>query len=71
MTRLSRQIDKLRNNPDVMVLATSNLSDSIDDAFIDRADIKRFVGNPEEESRFCIFQDCIDVRADRHVECRN
>ena len=57
---LLTQIDKLRNNPDVMVLATSNLSDSIDDAFIDRADIKRFVGNPEEESRFCIFQDCID-----------
>ena len=42
-----------------MVLTTSNLSTSIDDAFIDRADIKRYIGNPGEESRFVILRDCI------------
>lgn len=42
-----------------MVLTTSNLSTSIDDAFIDRADIKRYIGNPGEESRFAILKDCI------------
>ena len=44
-----------------MILATSNLSDSIDEAFLDRADLKRFVGNPGEESRFCILEDCLEV----------
>ncbi|KAK8819466.1 hypothetical protein WA556_002456, partial [Blastocystis sp. ATCC 50177/Nand II] len=56
---LLTQIDKLKNNPNVMVLTTSNLSTSIDDAFIDRADIKRYIGNPGEESRFVILRDCI------------
>ena len=49
----------MKNNPNVMVLTTSNLSTSIDDAFIDRADIKRYIGNPGEESRFVILRDCI------------
>ena len=43
-----------------MVLTTSNLSGSIDDAFIDRADMKRYIGNPGEVSRFVILRDCID-----------
>ena len=45
-----------------MILATSNLSSCIDDAFVDRADIKRFIGNPGEQGRYIILQDCIDVR---------
>lgn len=55
------QVDKLRNNPSVMVLTTSNLSGSIDDAFIDRADMKRFIGNPGVAARFAIFHDCVIV----------
>ena len=65
---LTTQIDKLRNNPNVMILATSNLSDSIDEAFLDRADLKRFVGNPGEESRFFILQDCLEVVPTRKSE---
>ena len=45
-----------------MILATSNLSSCIDDAFVDRADIKRFIGNPGEQGRYIILQDCINVR---------
>lgn len=44
-----------------MVLTTSNLSGSIDDAFIDRADMKRFIGNPGVAARFAIFHDCVAV----------
>ncbi|KAK8807691.1 hypothetical protein JH06_4085 [Blastocystis sp. subtype 4] len=57
---LLTQIDKLRNNADVMILTTSNLSGSIDDAFIDRADIKRFIGNPGMRARFLILRDCLE-----------
>lgn len=44
-----------------MILTTSNLSGSIDDAFIDRADIKRFIGNPGMRARFLILRDCLEV----------
>lgn len=43
----------------MMVLTTSNLSGSIDDAFIDRADMKRFIGNPGVAARFAILHDCV------------
>lgn len=41
-------------------MATSNLTNTIDDAFMDRADIKQFIGNPGIESRKAILQTCID-----------
>lgn len=51
-----------------MVLTTSNLSGSIDDAFIDRADMKRFIGNPGVAARFAILHDCIAVGTERESE---
>lgn len=51
-----------------MVLTTSNLSGSIDDAFIDRADMKRFIGNPGVAARFAILHDCIAVGTERASE---
>ena len=44
-----------------MILTTSNLSSCIDEAFVDRADIKRFIGNPGENGRFVILKDCVNV----------
>ena len=44
-----------------MVLTTSNLSQSIDDAFVDRADIKRYIGNPGLHARYFILHDCLEV----------
>lgn len=43
---LLTQLDSLRASPNVLVLATSNLTGSIDRAFVDRADIKQYVGLP-------------------------
>jgi SpoVK/Ycf46/Vps4 family AAA+-type ATPase len=37
---LLTQLDQLRHFPNVMVLTTSNITEAIDVAFVDRADIK-------------------------------
>ena len=40
------QLDALKAHPNVLVLATSNVTGAIDLAFVDRADIKAYVGPP-------------------------
>eukprot|EP01083_Nonionella_stella_P019294 53633_1 len=57
---LLTQLDQLRSYSNVLVLATSNISQSIDLAFIDRADLKQYIGNPMEKARYCILQSCIE-----------
>ncbi|XP_058455724.1 pachytene checkpoint protein 2 homolog [Malaya genurostris] len=44
------QLDRIRKYPNVFVLATSNLTGSIDLAFLDRADIVQFIGNPNHHA---------------------
>jgi Cdc6-like AAA superfamily ATPase len=52
---LLTQIDKYRCKKNVLILATSNLVDAIDSAFLDRVDIKKWVGNPSEEGIYKIL----------------
>ncbi len=40
------QLDALKAYPNVLMLTTSNISGAIDLAFVDRADIKAYVGPP-------------------------
>ncbi|KAH8414176.1 hypothetical protein KR222_011516 [Zaprionus bogoriensis] len=40
------QLDEIKTCPNVLILATSNLAQSIDLAFLDRADIRQFIGLP-------------------------
>ncbi len=40
------QLDALKAYPNVLVLTTSNITGAIDLAFVDRADIKAYVGPP-------------------------
>ena len=35
------------------MLTTSNITEAIDVAFVDRADIKAFIGNPGLQARTC------------------
>lgn len=56
---LLTQLDQLKAFPNVLVLATSNLLGAIDDAFLDRADIVRYIGNPSVAGRFQILKTCI------------
>ncbi|XP_063900245.1 uncharacterized protein LOC135119785 [Zophobas morio] len=53
------QIDQLRNYSNVMLLTTSNMLISIDCAFIDRADVKFYVGLPSESAIYAILYSCI------------
>ncbi|VDK48496.1 unnamed protein product [Anisakis simplex] len=56
---LLTQIDRIRRFPNVLVLTTSNISKSLDEAFIDRADISRFVGHPSVYAVYAILLSCI------------
>ncbi len=45
------QLDALKAYPNVLVLTTSNITEAIDLAFVDRADIKAYVGPPGAQVR--------------------
>ncbi|KAK9872263.1 hypothetical protein WA026_017064 [Henosepilachna vigintioctopunctata] len=54
------QIDQIKRYHNVLILATSNLTKSIDLAFIDRADIKQFLGLPSVTAIYKIYCSCIE-----------
>lgn len=47
MNAVLTQLDQIRKHPNVLILTTSNLTSSIDSAFLDRADIKQYIGFPD------------------------
>ncbi|OZJ02706.1 hypothetical protein BZG36_03851 [Bifiguratus adelaidae] len=57
---LLTQIDKLKSRPNVLILATSNITQAIDLAFIDRADIKQYIGLPRHKAVYSILASCLD-----------
>ncbi|KAL3693472.1 hypothetical protein R1sor_007123 [Riccia sorocarpa] len=56
---LLTQLDRLKYQPNVVVLTTSNITAAIDLAFVDRADIKAYVGFPALHARYEIFRSCV------------
>ncbi|CAD6341846.1 unnamed protein product [Miscanthus lutarioriparius] len=56
---LLTQMDKLKSWPNVIILTTSNITTAIDIAFVDRADIKAYVGPPMLQARYEILRSCI------------
>ena len=52
-------LDALRRRPNVLVLATSNLTEAVDVAFVDRADIKAYVGPPAVGARYGILRSAV------------
>jgi len=63
---LLTQIDQIKKEKNALILTTSNLSEAIDDAFLDRADIKQYIGVPNQAAIYHILQSCINelVRVD-------
>ena len=57
---LLTQVDGLKHRPNAMVLTTSNITEAIDLAFVDRADIKAYVGPPGFEARCAIITSSIN-----------
>lgn len=56
---LLTQLDKLKSAPNVIILTTSNITAAIDIAFVDRADIKAYVGPPTLQARYKILLSCL------------
>lgn len=54
------QIDQIKRHPNVLILATSNMTGAIDIAFVDRADVKQYLGLPSANAIFHIYYSCIE-----------
>ncbi|XP_060522110.1 pachytene checkpoint protein 2 homolog [Cylas formicarius] len=53
------QLDQIKRFPNVLILATSNMTEAIDIAFISRADIKQYLGPPTVHAMYKIYQSCL------------
>ncbi|KAJ8302779.1 hypothetical protein KUTeg_019175 [Tegillarca granosa] len=56
---LLTQLDQIKRHPNVLILTTSNVTGAIDLAFVDRADIKQYIGPPSPAAIFKIYHSCI------------
>ena len=56
---LLTQIDSIKQLPNVLILTTSNITGSIDLAFVDRADIKQYIGPPTQAAIYQIYLSAI------------
>nr|XP_056713655.1 pachytene checkpoint protein 2 homolog [Euleptes europaea] len=54
------QIDQIKRFPNVVILTTSNITEKIDMAFVDRADIKQYIGPPPTAAIFKIYLSCLE-----------
>ncbi|KAJ7956166.1 Pachytene checkpoint protein 2-like protein [Quillaja saponaria] len=64
---LLTQMDKLKSSPNVIILTTSNITAAIDIAFVDRADIKAYVGPPTLQARYEILRSCLQELVQKGV----
>ena len=60
MNALLTNLDELASHSNVLILTTSNITSAIDDAFLDRADIKQYIGNPSLPARYSILKSCVE-----------
>eukprot|EP00771_Trimastix_marina_P001907 gnl/Trimastix_PCT/3017.p1 GENE.gnl/Trimastix_PCT/3017~~gnl/Trimastix_PCT/3017.p1 ORF type:complete len:435 (-),score=131.67 gnl/Trimastix_PCT/3017:1-1305(-) len=56
---LLTQIDALKARKNAVILTTSNITGAIDLAFVDRADIKQYIGHPGPRARYDILASCV------------
>merc|ERR1712048_930583 len=53
--------------PNVIILTTSNITGAIDLAFVDRADIKQYIGPPSPRAIYSIYKDCLTELMEKKV----
>ncbi|KAJ1650453.1 Pachytene checkpoint protein 2 [Dispira simplex] len=53
------ELDKFRECPNVLILATSNITGAIDPALVDRVDIKQYIGLPSQRAVCHILYSCL------------
>ncbi|BFZ13394.1 hypothetical protein BsWGS_16433 [Bradybaena similaris] len=56
---LLTQLDQIKRHPNVLILTTSNITGAIDLAFVDRADIKQYIGPPSTRAIYTIYISCL------------
>eukprot|EP00741_Cyanophora_paradoxa_P008361 tig00001302_g8088.t1 len=56
---LLTRLDALKEHKNVLVLTTSNITEAIDVAFVDRADLKQYIGPPSARARYQILRSCV------------
>jgi SpoVK/Ycf46/Vps4 family AAA+-type ATPase len=56
---LLTSLDRLKVFPNVLILSTTNMTNKVDAAFCDRADLQLFVGNPIQKARYEILKSCL------------
>ncbi|XP_048882071.1 pachytene checkpoint protein 2 homolog isoform X1 [Brienomyrus brachyistius] len=54
------QLDQIKRHSNVVILTTSNVTEKIDLAFVDRADIKQYIGPPSPDAIFNIYLSCLE-----------
>lgn len=68
---LLTQIDQIKRFPNVLILTTSNITGAIDLAFVDRADIKQYIGPPSVHAIFTIYHSCINELKKKQIISRS
>ncbi|OOF95871.1 hypothetical protein ASPCADRAFT_168612 [Aspergillus carbonarius ITEM 5010] len=53
-------LDKLKEHPNVIVACTSNLVTALDQAFLDRVDIKQYIPKLSSRPIYKIYKDCLE-----------
>ncbi|XP_045112640.1 pachytene checkpoint protein 2 homolog [Portunus trituberculatus] len=53
------QLDYINRFPNVVIFTTSNISGTLDLAFVDRADIKEYIGFPSRAAVYMIYLSCV------------
>lgn len=54
------QLDQIKRHSNVVILTTSNMTEKIDLAFVDRADIKQYIGPPSVNGIYSIYLSCLE-----------
>lgn len=56
---LLTQLDQLKRRRNALVMSTSNIAQAIDSAFVDRADIKQYIGLPPPRAIHWVLRGCL------------
>lgn len=54
------QLDQIKNYKNILIITTSNLTELLDQAFLDRADLKFFIKQPSLKGIYKIYMACIN-----------
>lgn len=61
------QLDKIKRFPNVLIITTSNLTTSIDLAYLDRADIVLYIDKPSVDAIYKIYRSAIIELAEKGI----